>query len=194
MRVERAVALLLLVLPIAALGKNKKNDLPAVFGNATYVYVESEDGDALKPGLYPDDRRAIADVQDALHDWNRYKLTMRRSQAELVLVVRKGRIANGRIGVNVPGGAPLPSGQAPGQGPGHGPGSAGGGPGVGVGAEAGPEDDMLRVYTLDPDGKLIGPIWNRSEPEGLAAPQLGLFRQLKSAVERAYPASAPPKP
>ena len=193
MRLEKAIALLLLALPGVALAKNKKNDLPAVFGTATYVYVESEDGDALKPGLYPDDRRAIADVEDALHNWRRYTLTMRRSQAELVLVVRKGRLANGRVGGNLPIGTPLPPSQAPGHGPGSGPGS-GGGPGVGYGAEAGPDDDMLRVYMLNPDGQLVGPIWNRSQTDGLDAPQVALLQQLKAAVERAYPAAAPTKP
>jgi len=198
MRPKIAIALLLLAMPAAVSAKSKKPEVSAVFANATYVYVESPDGSLYQPGLYRGDRQAIADVQDALRDWNRYKLTSQRDQAELIFVVRKGRIANGRIGGGVGVPQPLPPGQIP-----HGPGQAGGdsgpagGPGLEAGAEAGPEDDMLRVYTLDPDHKLMGPIWNRTQTDGLEAPRLLLFQQLESAVEKAYPsatASQPSKP
>ena len=60
-------------------------------------------------------------------------------------------------------------------------------------AEAGPPEDTLRVFLLDPNGKRVGPIWNRSLRNGLDGPQLILFQQLKAAVERAYP-PAPPTP
>jgi hypothetical protein len=193
MKPDKVAALLLALLPAFALAKPKKTDVPAIFRIATYVYVESSDGGEMRPGLYPADRNAIADVEDALRDWNRYTLTTRRDQAELVIVVRKGRLASGQLSGRVPVGQPLPSNQAPG----HGPGSAGNGTGLGTEAEVGPEDDMLQVYLLDPDGKLVGPIWNRTLTDGLDEPQLPLFQQLKSAVERAYPpttASQPSKP
>jgi|HubBroStandDraft_1064217.scaffolds.fasta_scaffold23143_2 hypothetical protein len=183
MRSDKAAVLLVVLLPAFALAKPKKTDVPAIFRNATYVYVESPDGDVMRPGLYPADRNAIEDVEDALRDWNRYTLTTRRDQAEIVIVVRKGRLTSGQLNGRVPVGQPLPSNPAPG----HGPGSAGNGPGYGTEAEVGPEDDMLRVYLLDPDGKLGGPIWNRTLTDGLDEPQLLLFQQLKSAVERAYP-------
>jgi hypothetical protein len=193
MKRATSIALLMLLLPTVGLAKNKKPDVAAVFNNATYVYVEAEDGDVFKPGLYPADRQAIYDVEDALHRWKRYTLTTERNQAELVFVVRKGRLASGRLGGSLPIGQPLPPGQVPGRGQGSsgpgstGPGSTGGGPGIAAGAEAGPEDDMLRVYMLNPDGKLMGPVWNRTLTDGLDGPQLVLFEQLKNAVERAYP-------
>jgi len=199
MRHEKFVALLLVALPSVAVAKTKKSDVSAVFRNATYVYVESMDGDLYRPGLYPADRQAIADVQDALRDWKRYTLTMRRDQAELVFVVRKGRAASGRIGGPIPMGQPLP----PTQMPGHGPGQTGSGPagsgagGIETGAEAGPDDDMLRVYTLSTEGKLGAMVWNRTLTDGLDEPQLVLFEQLKAAVDKAYPsttASQPSKP
>jgi len=186
MRPKITIALLLLALPLAASAKNKKPDVSALFANATYVYVESPDGDLYQPGLYPADRQAIADLQDALRDWNRYKLTSRRDEAELIFVVRKGRLANGRLG----GGIGIPQPLPPGQTPRSGPGQTGGGPGVETGAEAGPEDDLLRVYTLGPDRKLGILIWNRSQTDGLEEPRLLLFQQLKSAVEKAYPGAS----
>jgi len=188
------VAALLLFLPAAMLAKDKKPNVPAVFGTATYVYVESPDGDFFRPGLYPADRRAIGDVEDALRDWKRYKLAVKRDEAEIVIVVRKGRLANGRLGPQVQMGQPAPPGQSPNQAPGHGPGIGASGPGVETGAEVGPEDDMLRVYMLNPDGKMIGPIWNRTLTDGLDAPGLLLFRQLKDAVEKAYPATTASQP
>ena len=203
MRHRILVALLLLALPVSAPAKTKKSDVPAVFRNATYVYVESPDGDLYRPGLYPADRQAIADVQDALRNWNRYTLTTRRDQAELVFVVRKGRIANGTIGGTVSSGQPLPPNQtprAPGQtGPAGGPGQTwpGAGAGLEAGAEVGSDDDMLRVFTLSTEGKLQAMVWNRTLTDGLDEPQLVLFEQLKAAVEKAYPsttASQPSKP
>lgn len=195
MRPRLVIPLLLLLVSSALYAKDKKPQVPAAFRNATYVYVESPDGDELRPGLYPGDREAIGDVEDALRDWKRYTLTTRRSEAELVIVVRKGRVANARVGV-IAAGQSYPPNQTPNRGPSSGPGSGPGsgpasgpasGPGVGVGAQAGPEDDMLRVYMLSPDNKLEGPIWDRSMTDGLDAPQLPLFKQLKAAVEKAYP-------
>jgi len=191
MRPAKTAALLLLLVPALAVAKNKKPDVAAIFGTATYVYVQSPDGDILNPGLYPGDRQAISDVEGALREWKRYQVTTRRNQAELVIEVRKGRVASGRMGGQI--GQPLPPGQAPGRGPGSVP----GGTGIDTAAEGGPEDDLLRVFILNPDGKLVGPVWNRSLTDGLDAPQILLFRQLRDAVDKAYPptaASQPAKP
>jgi hypothetical protein len=77
--------------------KPKKPDVPAVFQNARYVYVEAVDGDILKPGLYPEDRQAITDVQDSIRAWNRYAIALNRGEADLVIVVRKGRLAGAQL-------------------------------------------------------------------------------------------------
>ena len=54
-------------------------------------------------GLLPEDRQAISDVQNEIQDWGRYKLALDRHDADLVFVVRKGRLAKRdaawRIGV-----------------------------------------------------------------------------------------------
>jgi hypothetical protein len=52
---------------------------------------------------------------------------------------------------------------------------------------------MLQVYTTNPDGKLIGPVWNREMREGLDGPDVPLLRQLRIAVEKAYPSQPAPK-
>jgi hypothetical protein len=53
----------------------------------------------------------------------------------------------------------------------------------------GEPDDMLRVY-IPNDGKLTSIVWDRTMEGGLDAPSVQLVRQLKAAVEKAYPPSA----
>ena len=61
--------LLLLFFPGPAHSKKKDPDIPALFRQARYVYVEAVDGDEFNPRLYPEDRQAIADVRHALQAW-----------------------------------------------------------------------------------------------------------------------------
>jgi hypothetical protein len=140
------------------------------------------------------------DVEDSLRDWNRYNITIRREDADLIFVIRKGRPAAAQLHGNVsvpsrtqPGQYPN---QTPGQDQGQGPGPGYGGSGVGVRGEAGPDEDLLRVFIRNGDGKLVGPVWSRELDGGLDAPGVQLVQQLKAAVEKAYPQSppAPPKP
>ncbi len=208
MKPAQAVVLPLILLCVLGVGhsKPKKPAVPVVFQNARYVYVEAVSGDIMKPGLYPEDRQAIADVTDGLRDWKRYAITPRREQADLVFVVRKGRLVGEQdhVGVsNSPGiQSPQPGGLNPGQpgsgmpSQGRGPAPMGGSTEMGAAAEVGPPEDLLRVYTLNPDGKLIGPVWSREMEDGLSAPAVRLLAQLKDAVEKAYPpeAAKPPAP
>lgn len=181
--------LCLLVLNLAH-SKPKKPDVSAVFQNARYVYVEAVDGDIFKPGLFPEDRQAIYDVQDSLRDWNRYVLTVQRDQADLVFVVRKGRLAEGQLRGGISAGPRPQPGQPAGPGSPQAPRQA---PGTEVGAraEVGPPDDTLRVYTQN-EGQLKAIVWDRSQDGGLDAPAVQLVRQLKAAVDRAYPPTATP--
>jgi hypothetical protein len=172
-----AVVVVLVLLPALAFSQTKKKSkksVPAVFANARYVYVQAEDGDEYTAGLQDEDRMAIANVQDAIHDWNRYALTASAHEAELVFVVRKGRIAGGRVGGSVGVGNPYP-----GQPTTTRTGTAE--------AEIGPPDDLLEVKMRNTDGSLSAPIWFRSQPEGLDRPRVPLLEQLREAVERDYP-------
>jgi hypothetical protein len=185
------------VLAICAVGyskPNKKDDFPKALLNARYVYVEAEDGDVYNINLIPEDRRAIGDVEDALRSWNRYSLTFRRSEAEVLFVVRKQRIASALVGGTISHG-PLPGTTDPQTG------------GAGrVAAEVGPNQDMLYVYLVNPDGKKFGPLWHQFLRDGLDKPEMPLFQKFKDQVEAASKAqtaakgngsansSAPPNP
>jgi hypothetical protein len=177
MKASQIAVLVVLLLPSLALARDKKPPVvPALFNQATYVYVEAVDGSEFNPNLYQEDRQAIADVRDALQDWNRYVLTVRRDDADLVIVVRKGRIAEGRAGVLVSSN-PSPT---PGQ-------PRNTGIGVGGGGEVGTPDDLFEVCQRNGDGKLSSPLWMHTLSGGLDKPDLLLFAQFKDAVDRAYP-------
>ena len=169
-----------LALPIMGQSKAKKSSaVPALFLSATYVYVEAYDGNEFDPRLLPQDRKAIADVEAAVRKWGRYRLTMRRSEAEIVMQVRKGRIASAtaRIGASV--GTVPSSVQFP-------PSSrTETSTSVGAGAEVGPPDDLLWVYTVDTKGELAGPCWRKMQKDGLNAPELKLFQTFKEEVDAA---------
>lgn len=167
--------------------KPKKPDVPAVFQNAKFVYVQALDGDILKPDLFPEDRQAIYDVEDSLRAWKRYVIVLNRDQADLVFVVRKGRLAAVQPHVGVSTGPRTQPGQAPGQFPTQGSATE-----VGVRSEVGEPNDMLRVF-VQTDGELKNLVWNRMMDGGLDAPAVQLVRQLREAVEKAYPPQPPPK-
>jgi hypothetical protein len=173
------------VLALGALGYSKpksKDDFPQALLNARYVYVEAEAGDIQNVNLIPEDRRAIVDLEDALRSWNRYNLTIRRSEAEVLFVVRKERIASAKIGGSI-GRRTVPGTQ---------PGTtdsqtteAGR-----LGAELGPNEDMLYVYLVNPDGKKFGPVWHQLLKDGLDKPEMPLFQKFKDQVDAATKAAA----
>ncbi|HMG87258.1 MAG TPA: hypothetical protein VK574_16115 [Terracidiphilus sp.] len=182
MKPLKTIILLLVLMPSLATVQAKPKKpykLPVAFDQARYVYVEAVDGQEFDPRLDPDDRQAIADVDQALDGWKRYVLTIRREQADLIFVVRKGRLATATVGGQV------------GSGPRGGPSRPANGPiagnGVAVGGEVGPPDDLLEVYLPDPGNARGALVWQRTLADGLNSPQLTLIKQLKDEVERTYP-------
>jgi hypothetical protein len=196
MRSSKVAAVLLLsVTPLVVAWGKKKPEIPPAFSTAHTVYVEADINDVARPGFSPTDRDAIGYVQEALREWNRYQLTTDRKQADLIFVVRKGRAATERDSLSNPA-APSPhqSGMSM---PGQNPMQTGGADSMG-GTAMGPFEDLLQVFTLDPNGKMRGPLWSRQMKDGLNGPSVMLVQVLKSAVEAAYPpavpADTPPNP
>lgn len=184
----------------------KQEQVPtAILLNSRYVYVEAWDGDLFNPHLLPEDRQAILDVQNALRDWNRYLITDKRRGAEILVVVRKGRIAsvNAGVGGNIgigPGERASRDGLWSNQ-----PKAVGGGPGErgshdglgsnqpkaeegdkpGVGPEVAGRDDLFFVYLVKPEGSLTGPVWVLHQKDGLNTPDIPLFKQFKESIDAA---------
>ena len=182
---KRCVLLLLLgslsLLIVAdARAKNQKADVPAVFKNAVFVYVQAYNGDALNPHVIPDDRDAIYRVEQGLKAWNRYSIVYDRDKADLVFLVRKGRIASVSPGVEVGiGRQPQNRNPSPPD-----PTRSDNSVGVGVDAEAGPADDLLSIYLDNPSGALL---WSHSLKGGLDAPGLPLLQRIEHEVDTTYP-------
>lgn len=61
---------------------------PGTLKNARYVYVASYDGDQFNPRLLPEDRDAIAAVQDAIQKWGKLILVYEPGQADIILMVQ----------------------------------------------------------------------------------------------------------
>ena len=180
--------LLLLFFPGPAQSKKKDPDIPALFRQARYVYVEAVDGDEFNPRLYPEDLQAIADVRHALQEWNRYTLTIRRQDADLVFVVRKGRLAAANVFGGVRTGPRTSGPQTPGQDPNRDPAQyPNSGTDVGASGQVGSPDDFLFVDVVSPGGRLGPQIWMQSRRDGLDTPEIPLFKQIKDAVDKAYP-------
>lgn len=85
------IALVLMLMTAAAMAAPSVYDqpFPRTLINAKYVYVTAYDGDQFDPALLPEDRQAIASVQDAIEKWGRYIIVYRPEDADMVLAVQK---------------------------------------------------------------------------------------------------------
>ena len=181
-----AISVLIASVAFAQTPSNKKEQEPtAILLNCHYVYVEAWDGEFFNPHLLPEDRQAILDVQNAFHDWNRYLITAKRHDAEIIVVVQKGRIASVNAGA---GGGKVQNGPTE-SGPDDELGSnqpkPKGGDRVGAGPEVAGRDDLFFVYLVNPDRSLTGPIWIHHQKDGLDSPDIPLFKQFKDSIDAA---------
>jgi hypothetical protein len=191
------LALISLLMAAVGLGsaqaKDKKHaNLPEAFQTAHTIFVESREGDITDLKLDSDDRRAILDMQDAVQNWGRYTLSRSRIDADLILVVHKGRVMRDPSSSNT---SPLASPRtSPAHTPIRDPADASQGPNNNDSPDGlTREKDELRVYTIQPNGKLKGPLWSDELDRGLNSPNILLLQRLKVDVEKAYPAAPPNK-
>src|ERR1039457_295470 len=142
------------------------NPLPKLVVHAKYVLVTTYTGDDLtNPHMMPDDRQAVLDVQDAIKKWGRYALAYRAKDADLILLVRKGHIAEALPGMRVGlGSTTKPS------------------VGAEVPTDVGDSRDMLALYDAA-NGIDSAPLWRDSEKDGLTPPQMSLVQDLRKAVD-----------
>lgn len=176
------VVILLSVLP--CLSGKKKSNFPKQIANGRYILVTtyhggdpsvsvstdgraSGDAGVLSPRAYPEDRRALADFEAAVEKWGKYKLVGRPEDAELIFVVRKGRVVAGKPYPTIKIGSNRP-------------------PVIGSGAQAevGDDFDTLTIY----DGALgidSAPIWSARMNEGLTGSNPKLLQELRKKVEEA---------
>jgi hypothetical protein len=170
---------------VSASAKPKKPSVPEAFETAHTVFVEArDDRDITDILLDPDDRSAILDVQDGIQDWGRYTLSRSRRDADLILVVYKGRVMRDQPNSGAPGSLRIPVGHSPMQDPSD---ASQGGTDPRSPDGLTQEKDQLWVYAIQSDGKLKGPIWRSEQERGLNSPNVLLLQRLKDEVEKAYP-------
>jgi hypothetical protein len=85
-------AILIVMTAISALAAPKPSSatvsaFPGTLANAQYVYVASYDGDQFDTNLLPEDREAIASVQNAIQTWGKLTLVYQPSQADIIILV-----------------------------------------------------------------------------------------------------------
>jgi hypothetical protein len=62
--------------------------IPRILSNARFVYVVAYDGDQFNSRLLPEDRAAIARVQDAIQKWGKLIVVYRPQDADIILAVQ----------------------------------------------------------------------------------------------------------
>jgi hypothetical protein len=169
MRLPLGSALLLLLL-VPHLPAKSKAVLPDLVVQARYVYVTSDYGSQFSANTFPDDRQAISDVREALNKWKKYIVVNRREQADLILLVRKGRLAAVRPRVVIGKRAPDEVGETQ--------------PGVGTQADFGSSEDLLSVYDARRGG-IESALWRQYQAGGLDAPGVPLLARFRKDVEDA---------
>jgi hypothetical protein len=160
---------LILPLLLTSLLCAKEKIFPKLIVNARYVMVTTYFGnEPADTRIMPSDRRAVADVEAAIQKWGRYTLAHNREDAELIIVVRKGRYVEALAGVHIHGGTDQPS------------------PTVSpeVNADAGDPQDMVAVYDASL-GTDTSPLWRDRQRGGLEPPDMKLIQELRTKVEDA---------
>ena len=165
----RYLLVLAVVFVAPMVGAKDKIIMPEAIAHATYVMVTTYDGDVFSPGLRPEDRQAIADVQKALENWGLYSLVYSAHEAELILVVRTGRVIEVRGGLQ--------------RGTTVGPSGAPGGTCQVIGTEVGDPQDTLEAFLAPTDIKTSTPLWRGRAVDGLKSPELALVKEFREKVE-----------
>jgi hypothetical protein len=84
------MGIFLLLACSAALAQAKpKQIMPQLVANARFVYVTTYDGPSWSKDVLPEDRQAVADVQEALTKWGKYIVVYEPEKADLILAVQR---------------------------------------------------------------------------------------------------------
>jgi hypothetical protein len=156
--------------------------VPLEIARARYVALGYDTGDRFLSErealsqldkILPEDQKALSGLRDQLESWDKYVITDRPEQAELLFAVRAGRRAV------ISGGTPLRGGAVSGPAGGI---SGGGAAGVSSygGAQISSQGDMLTIYEAR-DGRPGTQLWRERHAAGFPS---RLFEQFKADVER----------
>lgn len=77
-----------LTLAVVAVAAVDTPQMPRTLSNARFVYVTAYDGDQFNFNLLPEDRAAIARVQDAIEKWGKLIVVYEPQDADIILAVQ----------------------------------------------------------------------------------------------------------
>lgn len=189
-------SLLLLVATIAAARKKKASIDPRIPG-AQFVRIISASGNDLDARTLNEDRAAIFRVEQALRSWGRYHIVYNDADADLLFVVRTGRVVGASVGPSISIGQqpPIPGGPEP---SGGGTRVGGTGPVVGMGGSmdvSNATEDTISIY----DARIGGGsreqmaagsvLWRKMMSGGLEG-KVPLIEELKKDIDAAAAAKA----
>jgi hypothetical protein len=147
---------------------------PAQLAVARYVALGYDRGDGfvsetdVRADVLPEERAALQAIRAGIEQWDKYQVVVRPGQAELLIAVRKGRLAT--VGGGISAGGPS-SGR-------------GGGP-IGIGPMGGVQvsspDDMIEVFDAA-GGSLV---WRGMRPNGLSGAGPPLWDAFRAEVAKA---------
>ncbi len=83
-----AVVLLSLAMSTVVAWAEDVPQMPRIFANARFVYVAAYDGDQFNSSLLPEDREAIARVQDSIQKWGKLTVVYRPQDADVMVLVQ----------------------------------------------------------------------------------------------------------
>ncbi len=169
MRKHALAGVFFLALATPWLAAQSKSRVPQLVVKARYVMVTTMQGTEALATVPPEDLRAVADVQMALQKWGRYTLVYKPEEADLIIALRRGRLASVTPTVEVGRSSDDPKGKV----------------GYGVGVEAGNPYDLFAVYNARTGGLDSPALWRAAEKNGLDRPDLPLFKKFQKEVERA---------
>ncbi|MGH9863580.1 MAG: hypothetical protein ACRD35_09170 [Candidatus Acidiferrales bacterium] len=169
MRKPALAVAFLLVFAVPGLCAQSKSRLPQLIVTARYVMVTTMQGIEPSPTVPPEDLRAVADVQAAIQKWGHYTLVYKPEQADLIIAVRRGRLASVTPTIEIGRSSDKSEEKT----------------GYGLGAEAGNPYDLFAVYNARTGGLDSPALWRASEKKGLNPPDLPLFKKFQKEVERA---------
>lgn len=190
--------LLLLLLSGFAVAQQAFKPLPKFVVHAKYVLVTTQNGYAPSdPRILPDDRQALMTVREAIQKWGRYDLAYQPKDADLVILVRKGRIANVRPTTRVNTGSgsdpyPNPRSNPSFDASTHAnvnraanmPTESAAGVSPDAQTDIGDPRDMLVLYDKHYGTGSSTALWRAFAADGLDKPNVPLVEQLRAAVEQ----------
>jgi hypothetical protein len=163
--------------------------IPEALVRSKYVYIgilRADGGfdDGIHPASAPEDRQVRADVEKAFRQWKRYTVTLMPKDADLIVLVRKGRIGSVTVSgtpAELSGGVTI-AGRKRTDRDAQSTGPIRPGPGLTIGAEAGPLVDLLEVR-FGPARGADTRLWQRAFKDGFSGTPPRLFQRLKAEVE-----------